>query len=115
MTHLEFYQLIHLPEGAINQLNQYEKQRKGEIPAKLREKLFSRETWDEGVKELQEFRIGSLEYEFVEVNHHREVEVHIPSDADMTLLHSYRRFSIEQSKSTLLLMIGEEEYPSMVL
>lgn len=159
MTNHELYELIKLPKGAIEQLKQYEDQRKGEIPLAIREKLFARESWDEGIKELQaylgedpycmnmlweqlnfvrsytyeeyvkrgisidvfadtfgfvtrfltgtqdacgkykyewawwlqrqitlqEFRIGSLEYEFVESNGHREVEVHIPSDADMSM------------------------------
>lgn len=159
MNHLELYKLIDLPEGVIEQLNQYENQRKGEIPNEIREKLFSRDTWEEGVKELQsylgedpyhmnilweqlhlvctytyeeyvrrsipmkvfadtfgfvtrfvsgtkddlgnyrydwawwlqrqitlqEFRIGSFEYEFVDAGGHREVELHIPSDADMSV------------------------------
>ena len=34
---------------------------------------------------LQEFRIGSLEYEFVEEGGQRRIEIHIPSDADMKL------------------------------
>lgn len=158
MTSAEFYEVIQLPEGVIEQLNEYEKQRKGDIPDKIMEKLFKREAWDEGVKELQaylgedpygmnilweqlylaytysyeeyvkrnismqifedtfgfitrfvsetkdeqgkykynlawwfqrqvtleEFRIGSLEYEFVDTNGYREVEVHIPSDAGMS-------------------------------
>lgn len=159
MTLNELYEVINLPEGAVRQLEEYERQRKAEMPAEIREKLFCRDTWDEGVKELQlflgedpyhmnilweqlnfvcsysyeaykkrgisdvvfadtfgfvtrfvsgtkdeygkyrydwawwlqrqitleEFRIGSLEYEFVESNHHREVEIHIPSDANMSL------------------------------
>lgn len=159
MTHDELYEMIKLPEGAIEQLKECEKQRSGEIPSEIRERLFRRDTWDEGIKDLQmflgedhycmkilweqlnficsysyeeykrrgiskdifqdtfgfvtrfvsgtkdangkykydwawwlqrqitlqEFRIGSLEYEFVEINNHREVEIHIPSDADMSL------------------------------
>ena len=159
MTSDELYELIKLPEGAITQLKQYENQRKSEIPSEIKEKLFFREQWDEGIKELQahlgedpycinilweqlyfvrsytyeeyikrgiplhiftdtfgfitrflsgtkdsfgkykydwawwlqrqitlqEFRIGSLEYEFVESNGHKEIEVHIPSDADMSI------------------------------
>lgn len=84
MTSAEFYDVIQLPEGVIEQLNEYEKQRNADIPDEIMEKLFKREAWDDGVKELQEFRIGSLEYEFVDTNGHREVEVHIPSDADMS-------------------------------
>ena len=158
MTSKELYDLIKLPEGVIEQLNQYENNRKGDIPAEIKEKLFSRESWDGGIKELQaylgedpycintlweqlnfvssytyeeygkrgislqvfadtfgfvtrfitgtkdaagkykydwawwlqrqitlqEFRIGSLEYEFVEANGHREIEIHIPSDAGMS-------------------------------
>ena len=158
MTKVELYELIKLPEGAIEQLNQYESNRREDIPAGIKEKLFARESWGEGVKELQEylgedpyhinvlweqlnfvtsytyeeyvkrdiplqvfadtfgfitrfisatkdangkyrydwawwfqrqvtlqeFRIGSLEFEFVEENGHREVEVHIPSDAAMS-------------------------------
>lgn len=34
---------------------------------------------------LQEFRIGSLEYEFVEEENNRRIEIHIPSDANMKL------------------------------
>lgn len=33
---------------------------------------------------MVEFRIGSLEYELVEENGHREISLHIPSDADMS-------------------------------
>lgn len=158
MTSKELYEMIKLPEGVIEQLSQYENNRKGDIPAEIKEKLFSRELWDGGIKELQaylgedpycinilweqlnfvssytyeeyvkrgislqvfadtfgfvtrfitgtkdadgkykydwawwlqrqitlqEFRIGSLEYEFVEANGHREIEVHIPSDAGMS-------------------------------
>jgi hypothetical protein len=158
MTSAEFYELIQLPEGVTEQLNEYEKQRKADIPDEIMEKLFKREAWDDGVKELQEFlgedpygmnilweqlyltytysyeeyvkrgidmkifadtfgfitrfvsetkdeqgkykyswawwfqrqvtlqefRIGSLEYEFVDTDGHREGEVHIPSDADMS-------------------------------
>jgi hypothetical protein len=40
--------------------------------------------WFQRQVTLQEFRIGSLEYEFVETNGRKEVEVHIPSDADMS-------------------------------
>ena len=176
MTNNELYELIQLPEGAVEQLNQYESQRKGEIPSELREKLFSRETWDAGVKELQEFlgddpycinilweqlnfvrsytyeeyakrgismqifadtfgfvtrflagtmdsqgkykydwawwlqrqitlqefRIGSLEYEFVEADGHREIEVHIPSDADMSMK--------ELTQSVMDFLVFEKEY-----
>ena len=112
MTNNELYELIKVPEGAVEQLKQYESQRQGDIPSEIKDKLFHRESWDAGVKELrvyqgtqdasgnykynwawwlqrqitlQEFRIGSLEYEFVESNGHREIEVHIPSDADMSM------------------------------
>lgn len=159
MTHDELYTIIELPEGVIEQLNEYEKERKEELPSEIEKMLFSRATWDEGIKmlqaflvedpycmkilweqlnfvclytyeeymkrgiskdifkdtfgfvtrfvsatkdengkykydwawwlqrqiTLQEFRIGSLEYEFVESNDHREIEIHIPSDADMDL------------------------------
>jgi len=34
---------------------------------------------------LQEFRIGSLEYEFVNEGNNRRIEIHIPSDANMGL------------------------------
>lgn len=34
---------------------------------------------------LQEFRIGSLEYEFVDEENNRRIEIHIPSDANMEL------------------------------
>lgn len=159
MTSIELYELIKLPIGVIEQLKQYESHRKSDIPSEIREKIFIRECWDEGIKELQaylgedpyginilweqlnlvcsysydeyikrgipisifaatfgfvtrfvsgtkdtngkykydwawwlqrqitlqEFRIGSLEYEFVESNGHREIEVHIPSDANMSI------------------------------
>ena len=159
MTNNELYELIKIPEGAVEQLNQYENRRKSDIPSEIKDKLFQRDSWDAGVKELraylgedpyemnllweqlnlacsytyeeyvkrgismqvfadtfgfvtrvlhgtqdasgnykynwawwlqrqitlQEFRIGSLEYEFVESNGHREIEVHIPSDADMSM------------------------------
>lgn len=171
----ELYELIKLPRGVIEQLKQYEKHRKGDIPSEIRERLFLREHWDEGVKELQsylgedpyginilweqlnlvrsytyeeyikrsisidifsdtfgfvtrfvsgtkdadgkykyewawwlqrqitlqEFRIGSLEYEFVESNGVREVEVHIPSDADMNIkalcrsVKDFRKFDLD--------------------
>ena len=55
MTNKELYEIIKLPEGVIKQLEQYEAERKGDIPADLKAKLFSRETWDAGVKELQEY------------------------------------------------------------
>lgn len=48
---------------------------------------------------MQEFRIGSFEYEFVDANGHREVELHIPSDAHMSI--SGKKFGI--SKGRLLL------------
>lgn len=159
MTQEELYKMIKLPEGAAEQLREYEKQRDKEIPDDIKDKLFCRATWDEGTKQLQqflgedpyfmnilweqlnfvctysyeeykkrgisdeifadtfgfvtrfvsgtkdangkyrydwawwlqrqitlqEFRIGSLEFEFVEAFNHREVEIHIPSDADMNL------------------------------
>lgn len=159
MTHDELYEMIHLPEGVRKQLKEYEKQRKGELPTELVDKLFRRDTWGEAIKELQiflgedpysmnilweqlnfvcnysfeeyrkkgisvdifedtfefitrfvsptrdingkyrydlawwfqrqitlqEFRIGSLEFEFVELNNQRRVEIHIPSDANMSL------------------------------
>jgi len=55
MTSKELYELIKLPEGVIEQLSQYENNRKGDIPAEIKEKLFFRESWGEGVKELQEY------------------------------------------------------------
>ena len=55
MTKVELYELIKLPEGAIEQLNQYESNRREDIPAGIKEKLFARESWGEGVKELQEY------------------------------------------------------------
>ena len=51
----ELYELIKLPRGVIEQLKQYEKHRKGDIPSEIRERLFLREHWDEGVKELQSY------------------------------------------------------------
>ncbi|MBP5554007.1 MAG: DUF5596 domain-containing protein [Lachnospiraceae bacterium] len=159
MTLDELYRLIRLPEGIINQLSEYETVRNADIPVAVRDKLFSRPTWDEGVKELQEyldddpyhmnilweqlnlvctyshpeyvrrgipmgifadtfgfvtrfvsstrdtygkysynwawwlpreitlqeFRIGALEYEFIDNEEIKEVGIHIPSDADMSI------------------------------
>lgn len=159
MTNSDLYRTIKLPEGVIRQLYEYEKKRTAELPAEITKMLFSRATWEEGVKRLQtylgedphhmnilweqlnlvcsysydeyvnrkipdkifvdtfgfvsrfvsasmdengkytydwawwlqrqitlqEFRIGSLEYEFVESVSNREIEIHIPSDADMSL------------------------------
>lgn len=175
----ELYELIKLPRGVIEQLKQYEKHRKGDIPSEIRERLFLREHWDEGVKELQsylgedpyginilweqlnlvrsytyeeyikrsisidifsdtfgfvtrfvsgtkdadgkykyewawwlqrqitlqEFRIGSLEYEFVESNGVREVEVHIPSDADMNIKALCR--SVKDFRNLILTFVVE--------
>lgn len=155
----EFYKIIDLPEGVIEQLDEVEQNRSCEMPVEIKEKLFNRKTWPEGIEELkqflgedpysmkilweqinlicsysyeqyvkrgipdtifkdtfafitrfvaptkdengkyrynqawwlpreitlQEFRIGSLEYEFVEENNQHEVGIHIPSDADMNL------------------------------
>ena len=157
MTREELYEQIRLPGEIIEQLKEYEGHRRGDIPAGIREKLFARGCWDEGIKELraylgddpcgirilweqlnlalsytyeeymrrgipgsvfadtfgfvsrfilrtkeihgkykydvdwwlprqislQEFRIGCLEYEFVESEESREIKIHIPSDADM--------------------------------
>ena len=47
--------MIHLPEGVREQLKEYEKQRKGELPTELVDKLFRRDTWGEAIKELQIF------------------------------------------------------------
>ena len=55
MTSKELYELIKLPEGVIEQLSQYENNRKGDIPAEIKEKLFPRESWDGGIKELQAY------------------------------------------------------------
>lgn len=57
--------------------------------------------WFQRQVTLQEFRIGSLEYEFVEEENHRTIEVHIPADADMAfgaLCKSVRDFIIFESK-----------------
>ena len=42
MTNKELYELIKLPEGVIEQLSQYENNRKGDIPAEIKEKLFKK-------------------------------------------------------------------------
>ena len=55
MTHDELYEMIHLPEGVREQLKEYEKHRKGELPTELVDKLFRRDTWGEAIKELQIF------------------------------------------------------------
>ncbi len=64
MTSVEFYELIQLPEGVIEQLNEYEKQRKVDIPHEIMVKLFRREAWDEGVKELQAFYNKAIQQVF---------------------------------------------------
>lgn len=159
MEHSEFYKIINLPEGVIEQLDEVQQTRCSEMPEEIRVKLFNRKTWADGIEELklylgedpysmkilweqinlictysyeqyvklglsdkifkdtfafitrfvsstknedgkyrynlawwlqrqitlQEFRIGSLEYEFVESDNNREIEIHIPSDADMNI------------------------------
>lgn len=159
MQKSELYRLLEFPQGLINQLNEYENQRTREIPLELKNRLFSRNTWDDAVKELQlflgedpycinllweqlnlvciysyeeylkknipidvfkatfmfitrfvcaeadckgkykynhgwwfqrqvtleEFRIDSLEFEYVLLNGNKTIEIHIPSDADMNI------------------------------
>lgn len=41
--------------------------------------------WFQRQVTLEEFRIGALEFEMVEANNEKVVEIHIPSDADMRL------------------------------
>ena len=55
MTNKELYELIALPEGVREQLEQYENNRAGEIPTEIREKLFVREHWNEGLTELLDY------------------------------------------------------------
>lgn len=164
MTLEKLYQLLNLPEWVLNELRKYQAERKEEIPENIRKMLFCRDTWGDGVKELQnhlgedpysmkilweqlnfvcsysyneymkrgiseevfadtfgfvtrfvsstkdtegkyrynlawwfqrqvtlqEFRIGALEYEFVQTGDNREIEIHIPSDADMRLVSLYQ-------------------------
>lgn len=43
--HRELYEIINLPQGAREQLNEYEKQRSKDLPVEIKEKLFCRDTW----------------------------------------------------------------------
>lgn len=152
------YAVLEIPPEVVDLLNRYESERTQDLPEEIRNKLFARSEWDEGVKQLQqflgedpdgmkalweqlnlvceysygeyirrgiseeilvatmkfctrflqehyatcktykyvwawwfprqitlqEFRIGALEYEFVDGSE-REIAVHIPSDADMSV------------------------------
>lgn len=158
LEHEYLYKLLELPQEARHLLDRYGAERTQEIPKDIYCKLFVREKWDEGVKELQsylgddsagmkilweqldilccytygeyvkrgiseeifaatmkfctrflyehyavhgtfkyvwawwfprqmtlqEFRLGALEYEFVD-GREREIAIHIPSDADMSM------------------------------
>lgn len=53
MTNRQFYTLINLPFEVINQLNDYEAFRKTDISAEMKSKILCRQTWDEGIKELE--------------------------------------------------------------
>ena len=55
MTLSELYLLIGLPAGVVAQLNEYEENRTCEIPPGIKEKLFCRQTWTDGVEELKAF------------------------------------------------------------
>ena len=158
LEHAYLYKLLELPQEVIELLDTYGEERTKKIPEEIYRKLFVREKWDEGVKELQsylgedpagmkilweqldilccytygeyveqgigedifaatmkfctrflyehhavwgtfkyvwawwfprqmtlqEIRFGALEYEFVD-GREREVAIHIPSDADMSM------------------------------
>ena len=55
MTLSELYLLIGLPAGVVAQLNEYEENRTCEIQPDIKEKLFCRQTWPDGVEELKAF------------------------------------------------------------
>lgn len=58
MTKLErsaLYEMLELPQEVVDVLNAYEAQRTTELPDDLYRKLFAREQWEEGVKELQSY------------------------------------------------------------
>lgn len=154
MNHQELYRLLEFPEAVVEQLNSYEALKTFQMTEDLKNRIISRPTWDDAVKELQtllgedphgfkilwemtdiicnysygqykernisdeiflatmkyitrfmewdrkhqgeykftqahwfprelaviEYRIGALEYEFID-GEEREIGVHIPSDA----------------------------------
>ncbi len=53
MNHQKLYQMLELPTEVTEQLNSYEKIRTFQLPKKLKNRLLSRATWDDAVKELQ--------------------------------------------------------------
>ena len=46
MTIYELCKMINLPQGVVDQLQEYENVRKDDISADIKEKLFERNTWD---------------------------------------------------------------------
>lgn len=55
MERKKLYEMLELPNEVISALNQYEQGRTRKLPEEIREKLFVRSLWDEGVKELQNY------------------------------------------------------------
>lgn len=55
INHNYLYELLELPQEVRTLLNAYGAERTQEIPEKIRRRLFVREEWNEGVKELQNY------------------------------------------------------------
>lgn len=55
LEHSALYEILELPQEVVDSLNAYEAERMTELPDDLYRKLFVREQWEEGVKELQSY------------------------------------------------------------
>ena len=55
LEHAYLYKLLELPQEVIELLDTYGEERTKKIPEEIYRKLFVREKWDEGVKELQSY------------------------------------------------------------
>lgn len=55
MKRTQLYELLKIPSEVVMLLQDYEAKRLSELPQEICQKLLSRKTWDEGVKELNEF------------------------------------------------------------
>lgn len=51
----QLYEMLELPTVVVNELNAYEKSKKTNLEKQIKEMLLHRESWEEGVKELQKF------------------------------------------------------------
>ena len=54
MNNSDLYKLLEIPCEVVEQLQKYEQTRKCQIPDSLRNKILNRDSWDDGIKELQE-------------------------------------------------------------